>query len=812
MENNKTKLSVVTPYEHWASGMAEAAIRILTRRTRIALAEAGLPHEYWSAAILWCSPHRNFEQRRETDSAPYQQHLDADTFSRLQSRMRCFGCRCYYVEAQETTSKLLRFQPRRRAGFLLGQDPVVGWGYIVQDSETGKLIRTVQLLADESNMTTFRNYSILNSFTEIDDRLSEKMRKIGLIENESNNTATADKPEELEGTPASSETLAETEVHLETLVAVLNAEDARGWETMVTDQAAEESWGETKSRHEATHSEAPKQHGPLFGDAKAAELDSWEEHGVLDKTAEYRGDGQVLTARWVLTWKPCGPGETDWEQLRSNTEELRNLTDEEWRRLGKTVSNNVRPKARLCVRGFLERILGMVSSPTGDIASLRLILSLICGSRGSIRSFDVKTAFLRGAELERSVWIRTPIELQRRGYPKFCKLKKPAYGLSDAPLAWFVRLASNLERDGWVRSTVDSCIFIKSGGVIFLHVDDGLYGIAVDGQQHLLENLFKEFEVNPKSVEVNGFKFCGVWISQDKSDYSISLSQERYIETIGKLKFKFAEEDQLTPEQVLQVQGLAGELSWVGLRTRPEIMVTVAAITAEPNTGKSVKQASATAEYLRATKTYKLLIHPINPADVRILTFIDANHGQKRNRGGQLHVLVNRTELAAAFDQEKRLKYNLIFARSAKLNRISVSSFHSELLAVQAAADYAISLQILLQEILSIWGYKPAPPPCLLTDARNLVACARATQPHATERRLLVMQLQEFVREGELTIEFISNAYQMADMLTKTLPRSALIIKSLYEHTLRLKITPVWGPTYAVERIVAFCYRVFGWE
>jgi len=811
LERNGTRHKVTTPYEHWQNGAAEAAIRVLTRRTRIALAESGLPHAFWSAAILWSSLHRNFELRRENNRAPYHHHLSDETFDSIKSRFRCFGCRCYYVEAAEKTSKIPWFAPRRRAGILLGNDPTANWSYLVQDAETGKTARTVQLLADESVMTTFRNYSILNSFTEIDGQLTEKMKKLGLGDDR-NDSAGFTPTEHEEMAPILPQET--SEISLETLI----VDDASGWETMVTeeDSNAENSGTSTetpKSRHEVKHCEAPAKHRSFFGQAKTDELDSWEDHGVLDKEEKYTGDGQILTARWVLTWKPCSPVETDWEGLRSKSKDLSDLSQGEWRRLKKTISNNVRPKARLCVRGFLERILGMVSSPTGDIASLRLVLSLLSGCKVLIRSFGVKTAFLKDDKLKRSVWIRTPIELQQRGYPKICKLKRPAYGLSDAPLAWFVRLANHLESSGWVGSSVDSCVFIKPGGVIFLYVDDGLYGIAEEGQGDLLDDLFKEFGVQARSIECKGFKFCGVWAKQN-DDYTIDLSQEKYIETVTKLEFSYPDSHQLSSEETLLVQGLAGELAWVGLRTRPESLVNVAEITAEPNTGKAAKTANSVADYLQSTKHYKLLLHPINPAEVRQLSFSDANHGRKRNRGGQFHALVNRKSLAAAYESEQFMKLNLVFCKPARLHRVSISTFHSELLAIQAAADYLISLRQLLQEILSIWGFSPAPPPCLLTDAKNIVSCTRATQPHATERRLLlyIMQMQEVIREGDLVLEFISNAYQMADLLTKPLPRTASIIRSLYEHSLKLKITRVWGPTYTVDRVVAFCARWLGFD
>ena len=52
------------------------------------------------------------------------------------------------------------------------------------------------------------------------------------------------------------------------------------------------------------------------------------------------------------------------------------------------------------------------------------------------------------------------------------KLKKNLYGLSDASYDWFNKLTEGLEFEGFVRSEVDQCVFLREDAVVLVYVDD----------------------------------------------------------------------------------------------------------------------------------------------------------------------------------------------------------------------------------------------------------------------------------------------------------------------------------------------------
>lgn len=76
----------------------------------------------------------------------------------------------------------------------------------------------------------------------------------------------------------------------------------------------------------------------------------------------------------------------------------------------------------------------------------------------------LKTAFLQGEAFDesRDVICQIPSEL---GYPPYmaARLKKPGYGLNDAPRKWWNAVDKSLTSYGLVPTRADRCIYIFYG-------------------------------------------------------------------------------------------------------------------------------------------------------------------------------------------------------------------------------------------------------------------------------------------------------------------------------------------------------------
>ena len=85
------------------------------------------------------------------------------------------------------------------------------------------------------------------------------------------------------------------------------------------------------------------------------------------------------------------------------------------------------------------------------LEAIRMFLSFSIYKKFKLYQMDVKSSFLNG-NLEEEVYIEQPEGFQlseKRDY--VCKLKKALYGLKQAPRAWYARLDSYLQTQGFKR-------------------------------------------------------------------------------------------------------------------------------------------------------------------------------------------------------------------------------------------------------------------------------------------------------------------------------------------------------------------------
>ena len=75
-------------------------------------------------------------------------------------------------------------------------------------------------------------------------------------------------------------------------------------------------------------------------------------------------------------------------------------------------------RARLVARGYEEEYEVQSDSPTVDKASIRLIMMLCATNKWTVKTSDVKSAFLQGLELDRHVVMKPPKEagLQKESF------------------------------------------------------------------------------------------------------------------------------------------------------------------------------------------------------------------------------------------------------------------------------------------------------------------------------------------------------------------------------------------------------------
>ena len=211
---------------------------------------------------------------------------------------------------------------------------------------------------------------------------------------------------------------------------------------------------------------------------------------------------EALTPRWVITPKIC-------EGIHS-------------------------VKARLCVRGFEEDQFFRTDSPACSKEGVRSVLATISAYKWPLKSLDVRTAFLQGKQMERTVYVIPPEEANT---DKLWKLNKCVYGLADASRYWYLKVREEIDKLQGEVNCGDQGIFMFYEneiliGIIACFVDDMIHG----GNQHfenmIIGSIKKRFIIG---TENNGlFDFVGIGERQN-SDMSITVNQSSYINTIQEL-------------------------------------------------------------------------------------------------------------------------------------------------------------------------------------------------------------------------------------------------------------------------------------
>ncbi|KAM2568815.1 hypothetical protein TB2_009006 [Malus domestica] len=136
-----------------------------------------------------------------------------------------------------------------------------------------------------------------------------------------------------------------------------------------------------------------------------------------------------------------------------------------------------RHKARLVARGFTQTFrvnYKETFAPMAKMNLVRVLLSVVVNYGWSLYQMDVKNSFLHEV-LQEEVYLQPPPGYNGLKDNMMCKLHKAIYGLKQSSRAWYAKLNSVLEKARFVRSNVDSSLFVKTSTngklVVLIYMD-----------------------------------------------------------------------------------------------------------------------------------------------------------------------------------------------------------------------------------------------------------------------------------------------------------------------------------------------------
>ena len=169
------------------------------------------------------------------------------------------------------------------------------------------------------------------------------------------------------------------------------------------------------------------------------------------------------------------------------------------------------------------------------MTKLRVLFAFTAALDLVLFQMDVRTAFLHG-DLDKELFMK-----QSEGYAisgkqhLVCKMKRSLHGLKQAPRQWYKKFDAFMLKHGFKRSHADHCLYTKkdedgSPIILVLYVGDML----LVGKKKSTLNALKQQLNSAFSMKDLGEAehILGMRIKRDRQQYTLHLSQEKYIEKV----------------------------------------------------------------------------------------------------------------------------------------------------------------------------------------------------------------------------------------------------------------------------------------
>ncbi|CAI7783074.1 unnamed protein product [Closterium sp. NIES-54] len=436
-------------------------------------------------------------------------------------------------------------------------------------------------------------------------------------------------------------------------------------------------------------------------------------------------------------------------------------------------------KARYVARGFSEQ-QGVdyfhTFSLTPKMTTLRVLLHVAAQRDYELHSLDFSTAFLQGS-LHEEIWLRRPPGFTG-SFPAGTQwsLRRPVYGLRQAPREWHDTLRTTLAALGFAPSTADPSLFLRIDTLlppfyILVYVDDLVFATAdTAGLAHVKSELQKRHTCTDLG-ELRSY--LGLRITRDRARCTITLTQSHMVQQLlQRFDFTYSspQATSLSTRHSLSAlpsdesvepsgpyPGLVGCLMYLMTCTRPDLAFPLSIL------ARYVAPGRYRPEHMAAAK--------------RVLRYFCSTSGLGLVLGGQSPVVLTGRADASWVDDlaTQRSSQGYTFSlgsgsipwRSTRSSSVLSSSCEAEIYAGAMAAQELRWLTYLLTDL----GEPPRSPPVLYVDNKAMLALCRE---HRLEHRTKHIALRYFLarelqKRGQLRLAYVASQANTADIFTKAL-------------------------------------------
>ncbi|CAI5526716.1 unnamed protein product, partial [Closterium sp. Naga37s-1] len=195
-------------------------------------------------------------------------------------------------------------------------------------------------------------------------------------------------------------------------------------------------------------------------------------------------------------------------------------------------------KARYVARGFSQRQgvdFFQTFSPTPKMTTLRVLLHVAAHRDYELHSLEFSTAFLQGS-LHEEIWLRRPPGFTG-SFPAGTQwsLRRPVYGLRQAPREWHDTLRTTLAALGFAPSTADPSLFLRTDTTlppfyVLVYVDDLVFATA---DTEALAHVKSELQKRHTCTDVGELtSYLGLRITRDRAQRTITLIQSHMVQQV----------------------------------------------------------------------------------------------------------------------------------------------------------------------------------------------------------------------------------------------------------------------------------------
>eukprot|EP00253_Pinus_taeda_P035278 PITA_35278 len=376
--------------------------------------------------------------------------------------------------------------------------------------------------------------------------------------------------------------------------------------------------------------------------------------------------------------------------------------------------------------------------------TVRAVLSIAAQNKWKVYQMDVKSAFLNGVLME-EVYIEQPPGYEKKGQKhKVYRLKKALYGLKQAPRAWYSRIDSYLQENGFEKCNDD----------------------------YLIEN-FKAIMKEEFEITDMGLLKYFLGIEVDQNENGIFISQANYVnEVLARFNMqkskaaitptvmglKLSKEDNSKDFDPSLYKSIVGSLMYL-TATTPNIMHAVSLISRFMERPKEAhwQAAKRILRYVKGTKRFGILYTASKYSD--LVGYTDSDWAESVD------------DRKSTSDYVFHIGSGAISWASKKQPIVALSTTEAKYVTATAASCQAVWMRRMLRSL----GQEQTKGTVIYCDNSSAIALSKNFVFHKRTKHIDTRfhYIMELVSNGEIVLVHCRTQEQVADILTKPLEQKS---------------------------------------